>query len=81
MTACPKQSLPAVKAGVYTRISSDPSGQRAGVERQRRDCEAHCLARGWEVVEVFCDYADLRVMPTFPPEALRHRREREELSA
>jgi len=53
MTACPKQSLPAVKAGVYTRISSDPSGQRAGVDRQRDDCEAHCLARGWEVVEVF----------------------------
>ncbi|MFN2607119.1 MAG: recombinase family protein [Acidimicrobiales bacterium] len=55
MTACPKQSLPAVKAGVYTRVSSDPSGQRAGVDRQRADCEAHCLARGWEVVKVFCD--------------------------
>ena len=53
MTACPKQSLPAVKAGVYTRISSDPSGQRAGVDRQRADCEAHCEARGWEIVEVF----------------------------
>ncbi len=51
MTAYPKQSSPAVKAGVYTRISSDPSGQRAGVDRQRADCEAHCLARGWEVVE------------------------------
>lgn len=55
MTACPKQSSPAVKAGVYTRISSDPSGQRAGVDRQRADCEAHCQNRGWEVVEVFCD--------------------------
>lgn len=55
MTACRKQSSPAVKAGVYTRISSDPSGQRAGVDRQRADCEAHCLARGWEVAEVFCD--------------------------
>ena len=55
MTASRKQSSPAVKAGVYTRISSDPSGQRAGVERQRADCEAHCLARGWDVVEVFCD--------------------------
>ena len=55
MTAHPKQSSPAVKAGVYTRISSDPSGQRAGVDRQRADCEAHCLARGWEVVDVFCD--------------------------
>jgi len=55
MTARPKQSSPAVKAGVYTRTSSDPSGQRAGVDCQRADCEAHCLARGWEVVEVFCD--------------------------
>ncbi|MFP5317020.1 MAG: recombinase family protein, partial [Acidimicrobiia bacterium] len=55
MTARPKQSSPAVKAGVYTRISSDPSGERAGVDRQRADCEAHCKARGWEVVEVFCD--------------------------
>ena len=45
MTACSKQSSPAVKADVYTRISSDPSGQRAGVERQRADCQAHCLAR------------------------------------
>ena len=55
MTACPQQPSPAVKAGVYTRISSDPSGQRAGVDRQRTACEAHCLPRGWEVVEVFCD--------------------------
>jgi len=54
-TACPIQSLPAVKAGAYTRISSDPSGERAGVDRQRADCEGHCLARGWEVVEVSCD--------------------------
>jgi DNA invertase Pin-like site-specific DNA recombinase len=42
--------LPAVRAGIYTRISYDPAGQRAGVERQRIDCEALCLARGWEVV-------------------------------
>ena len=40
MTARPKQSSPAVKTGVYTRISSDPSGERAGVDRQRADCEA-----------------------------------------
>ncbi len=44
-----------VRAGVYTRISSDPSGQRAGVECQRADCATHCLARGWTVAEVFCD--------------------------
>ena len=40
-----------VRAGIYTRISSDPSGQRAGVERQRVDCEALCVARGWESAE------------------------------
>ena len=55
MPSRPKHSSPAVKAGVYTRISSDPSGHQAGVERQRADCEAHCVARGWEFVEVFCD--------------------------
>ena len=44
-----------VRAGIYTRISSDPSGERAGVDRQRVDCEALCVARGWEVVEVFED--------------------------
>ncbi len=42
-------------AALYTRISSDPSGQRSGVERQRQDCEAHCRARGWTVGEVFED--------------------------
>ena len=45
----------AVRAGIYTRISSDPSGQRAGVERQRVDCEAYCLARSWRVAGLFED--------------------------
>ncbi len=49
MTTHSAQPSPAVRAGIYTRISYDPGGQRAGVERQRRDCEALCLARGWEV--------------------------------
>ncbi len=44
-----------VRAGVYTRISSDPSGQRAGVERQRVDCEEYCLTRDWQVAELFED--------------------------
>jgi site-specific DNA recombinase len=48
--ATPSQhSSPAVRAGIYTRISYDPAGQRAGVERQRLDCEALCHSRGWEV--------------------------------
>ncbi len=51
----PLPSELALRAGVYTRISSDPSGQRAGVERQQADCEAYCLARGWRVAELFED--------------------------
>ena len=39
------QTPPVVRAGIYTRISWDPEGQRAGVERQRVDCEALCTAR------------------------------------
>ena len=39
MSLGPNQNA-VVRAGIYTRISSDPSGQRAGVERQRIDCEA-----------------------------------------
>ncbi len=41
--------MPAVLAGICTRISYDPAGQRAGVERQRLDCEALCRSHGWEV--------------------------------
>jgi site-specific DNA recombinase len=50
MTTHSPETSPAVRAAIYTRISYDPAGQRAGVERQRLDCEALCLARGWEVV-------------------------------
>ena len=49
-----KDSTP-VRAGLYTRISWDPAGQGAGVERQRLDCEALCAARGWEVAQLFED--------------------------
>ena len=52
MAARPKRSSPAVS---YTGISSGPRGQRAGADRQRADCEAHCLAPRWKLVEVFCD--------------------------
>ena len=44
-----------MRAGVYVRISSDPDQARAGVERQRQDCVAHCEGRGWEVVGVYED--------------------------
>ncbi len=49
------RSLPAVRAGIYTRISYDPAGQRAGVERQRLDCEALCRSRGWDVARYLED--------------------------
>ncbi|MGH9224273.1 MAG: hypothetical protein ACRD2W_10960 [Acidimicrobiales bacterium] len=57
-------SPPVVLAGIYTRISYDPAGLRAGVERQRLDCEALCRSRGWKVAKYLEDYADARVMPT-----------------
>ncbi len=55
MTSHTPSSFPAVRAGIYTRISYDPAGQRAGVERQRLDCEALCRARGWEVARYLED--------------------------
>jgi site-specific DNA recombinase len=44
-----------MRAAVYTRISLDRSGKRAGVERQRADCEGLCAAQGWQVAEYFED--------------------------
>ncbi|OBG58884.1 MULTISPECIES: recombinase family protein [unclassified Mycobacterium] len=38
-------------AAIYTRISNDPTGQRAGVDRQREDCRALAAGLGWEVIE------------------------------
>src|SRR2546430_2502409 len=43
------------RAGIYVRISSDPAGLRAGVERQRTDCRRFCEARDWDVTEVYED--------------------------
>jgi DNA invertase Pin-like site-specific DNA recombinase len=40
-----------MRAAVYLRISSDPSGQQLGVTRQREDCEQLCAAKGWAPVE------------------------------
>lgn len=40
-----------MRAAVYLRISSDPSGQQLGVTRQREDCERLCQAKGWTPVE------------------------------
>jgi site-specific DNA recombinase len=44
-----------VRAIVYLRISSDRTGQEAGVDRQREDCLERCAQRGWDVVAVEAD--------------------------
>jgi DNA invertase Pin-like site-specific DNA recombinase len=43
------------RAAIYCRISEDPTGRAAGVERQERECRELAEARGWEVVEVYVD--------------------------
>jgi len=45
----------APRAGIYLRISSDPSGDRLGVTRQLKDCRARAAERGWDVVAVYED--------------------------
>ena len=40
-----------MRAAIYLRISSDPSGQKLGVARQREDCEKLCADKGWIPVE------------------------------
>lgn len=44
-----------MNTGVYCRISADPTGLRAGVERQEADCRALAEREGWDVVDVFVD--------------------------
>jgi cytochrome P450 len=44
-----------VRAAVYTRISQDGTGQRAGVTRQLEDCEALAERLGWEVTHRYGD--------------------------
>jgi DNA invertase Pin-like site-specific DNA recombinase len=47
--------LTAMRAAIYTRISLDKQGKRAGVERQLADCEALCQARRWQIVDSYED--------------------------
>ena len=44
-----------MRAAVYTRISQDAPGQRAGVTRQLEDCEALADRLGWEVTHRYGD--------------------------
>lgn len=48
-------SKPTPRAGIYCRISSDPSGQALGVARQRKLCEELAEREGWDVAAVFVD--------------------------
>jgi len=43
------------RAGIYTRLSSDPDGTSTATERQRQDCRRLADARGYEVVDVYED--------------------------
>ncbi|MGO4360813.1 recombinase family protein [Terrabacter sp. RAF57] len=46
---------PPLPAAIYARISSDPTGQGLGVERQETECRALAERNGWEVVGAFVD--------------------------
>lgn len=40
---------------IYCRISNDPTGKEAGVQRQERECRALAETNGWEVLDVLVD--------------------------
>jgi DNA invertase Pin-like site-specific DNA recombinase len=42
-------------AGIYARISSDPSGDQQGVSRQLADCQREAERRGWPVADLYVD--------------------------
>lgn len=44
-----------MRAGVYARISSDPSGQALGVRRQLEDCRDLVAQEGWTVAGEYVD--------------------------
>ncbi|WP_280493673.1 recombinase family protein [Nocardia asiatica] len=44
-----------VRAAIYLRVSLDQTGEGLAVERQREDCEAIAMSRGWTVVETYTD--------------------------
>lgn len=42
-------------AGIYTRISNDPTGKEQGVQRQSEDCHALANTLGWQIVDTYTD--------------------------
>lgn len=45
----------APRAAIYCRISSDPEGKAAGVERQEADCRKKAVELGYEIARVFVE--------------------------
>jgi DNA invertase Pin-like site-specific DNA recombinase len=43
------------RAAIYTRISEDKTGEKAGVDRQLEDCTKLAASLGWQVVDTFDD--------------------------
>jgi DNA invertase Pin-like site-specific DNA recombinase len=48
-------NAPAIRAGCYCRISSDPNDRREGVARQRDDTSALCEIKGWQIADFYVD--------------------------
>src|SRR4051812_386706 len=42
-------------AGIYVRISSDPTGRALGVARQEKACRERAEALGWQVAQFYPD--------------------------
>jgi len=47
--------MTSTRTAIYTRISSDPTGEQAGVTRQMEDCLALADSLGWTVVQTYTD--------------------------
>ena len=43
------------RAAIYLRISQDRTGEQAGIDRQRADCEKLATARGWTITGIYAD--------------------------
>lgn len=43
------------RVGIYARISEDKDGQQTATARQREDCEAFAVGKGWDVADNFED--------------------------
>lgn len=44
-----------LRAAIYCRISRDKTDERAGVERQKEDCELLCKLNNWEIEGIYID--------------------------